>query len=193
MAKLTAYAKLFWANRGNHNEYTSQKFLPEFTFARARDAAQAALKNGAFKSAYADLAPCNAGGGHQEVMAELKPRLLRPGFRAQVTAKNPQGAKDIIQASANNFYGGRQPGRPEGLQGEVRAQLAGGEERRRQPDRRGLPRGHARRLRASRTLCDFPEAGERISGEGAGGGRSAAGQGHRRAHPLSTRPASTQT
>ena len=32
MRKITDFAKLFWANRGNHNENTSQKFLPDFTF-----------------------------------------------------------------------------------------------------------------------------------------------------------------
>src|SRR6266702_4640435 len=30
-AKIIAYTKLFWANKGNHNDNTAQKFLPEFT------------------------------------------------------------------------------------------------------------------------------------------------------------------
>ncbi len=30
------FTKLFWANRGNHNEMTAQKFMPEFTFDRAQ-------------------------------------------------------------------------------------------------------------------------------------------------------------
>src|ERR1043165_2091937 len=30
-AKIRSYALLFWANRGNHNETTGQKFLPSFT------------------------------------------------------------------------------------------------------------------------------------------------------------------
>src|ERR1035438_8537428 len=29
-AKITAFTRLFWANRGNHNELTAQKFLPYF-------------------------------------------------------------------------------------------------------------------------------------------------------------------
>ena len=29
MTKIAEFAKLFWANRGNHNELTSQKFLPD--------------------------------------------------------------------------------------------------------------------------------------------------------------------
>src|SRR6202022_3505198 len=32
MAKISEYTKLFWASRGNHNDLTSQKFLPDFTF-----------------------------------------------------------------------------------------------------------------------------------------------------------------
>ena len=28
-AKIREYALLFWANRGNHNELTSQKFVPD--------------------------------------------------------------------------------------------------------------------------------------------------------------------
>ena len=30
--KIKEFAKLFWANRGNHNDLTAQKVLPEFTF-----------------------------------------------------------------------------------------------------------------------------------------------------------------
>ena len=30
--KVVAFTKLFWANRGNHNDMTAQKFLPEFSF-----------------------------------------------------------------------------------------------------------------------------------------------------------------
>src|SRR4051794_37400583 len=32
LRNITNFTKLFWANRGNHNEMTAQKFLPEFTF-----------------------------------------------------------------------------------------------------------------------------------------------------------------
>jgi len=30
--RIEDFTKLFWANRGNHNEMTAQKFLPEFSF-----------------------------------------------------------------------------------------------------------------------------------------------------------------
>ncbi len=57
MAKIAEFAKLFWANRGNHNEMTSQKFLPAFTFEQLEKAALIAQLNGAFRTAYADLPP----------------------------------------------------------------------------------------------------------------------------------------
>ena len=55
MRKITEYAKLFWGNRGNHNDLTAQKFLPEFSFEELQAAALQAQKNGAFQSTYADL------------------------------------------------------------------------------------------------------------------------------------------
>ena len=39
LRKITDFTKLFWANRGNHNEMTAQKFLPEFTFDELKAAA----------------------------------------------------------------------------------------------------------------------------------------------------------
>ncbi len=44
-AKILAFTKLFWANRGNHNETTAQKFLPEFTFEELH-ARASALRHG---------------------------------------------------------------------------------------------------------------------------------------------------
>src|SRR5580704_5580590 len=32
LARVTTFAELFWGNRGNHNDLTSQKFVPTFTF-----------------------------------------------------------------------------------------------------------------------------------------------------------------
>jgi len=37
--KITAFTKVFWANRGNHNDLTAQKILPEFTFEELKSAA----------------------------------------------------------------------------------------------------------------------------------------------------------
>ena len=38
LKKITDYTKLFWANTGNRNSYTAQKFLPEFTYAELETA-----------------------------------------------------------------------------------------------------------------------------------------------------------
>jgi dipeptidyl-peptidase III len=77
------FAKLFWANKGNHNELTSQKFLPECTFEEFKAAAGPKLA--------------------AEVDA-LKASLFDPDFERMITAKSPRGALDILQASSNNFY-----------------------------------------------------------------------------------------
>jgi len=37
---------------------------------------------------------------------DLKRRLFDPNFEPTITAKNPQGGLDILQASSNNFYSG---------------------------------------------------------------------------------------
>jgi dipeptidyl-peptidase-3 len=104
--KLLRFTKLFWANRGNHNEYTSRKFLPEFTFAELGQAAETAFRNGAFQTAGADLAPVATKAELDAELAALKDSLFDPDFEPQVTAKSPEGRKDIIQASSNNFYDG---------------------------------------------------------------------------------------
>ena len=83
--KITDFTKLFWANRGNHNEMTAQKFLPEFTFEE--------LKAAAGKTASAEV-------------DALRPSLFDPKFEPSITAKSPEGGRDIVQSSANNFYHG---------------------------------------------------------------------------------------
>jgi dipeptidyl-peptidase III len=106
LKKITAYAKLFWANRGNHNENTAQKFVPDFSFDNLHAAALVALKNGAFKSAYADLPPLATEDALNKELDELKQSIFDPDFEPMNTAKSPSGGKDIIQASSNTFYPG---------------------------------------------------------------------------------------
>ena len=86
-AKVLAFTKLFWANRGNHNENTAQKMLPSFSFDELSHALTAA--------------------GHPELITEaasLRQSLFDPEFESMMTAKSPKDGLDIIQASANNFY-----------------------------------------------------------------------------------------
>ena len=105
MTKITDYAKLFWGNRGNHNDLTSQKFLPAFTFDELRKAALQAQKNGAFRSSYADLPPISEADALHKELTDLKASFFDPDFQPMTTAKSPQGGKDIVESSANTFYG----------------------------------------------------------------------------------------
>ncbi len=105
LKKITDFAKLFWANRGNHYDLTSQKVLPEFTYEQLQNAAQQAFHNGAFRSGYGDLPALKSGGGVSQEVQDLKSPLFDPNFEPMTTAKSPQGGKDIIQASSNTFYG----------------------------------------------------------------------------------------
>jgi dipeptidyl-peptidase III len=106
MSRITDFAKLFWANRGNHNENTSQKFLPTFTFEELKQAAVTAQRHGAMKTAYGGLPPLRTPAQLAQELDELKASLFDPGFEPMTTAKSPEGGKDIIQASSNNFYSG---------------------------------------------------------------------------------------
>ncbi len=86
-SQVLAFTKLFWANKGNHHEQTGQKFLPQFTAASLKTALLAAGRK--------DLA---------EGVDALAPSLFDPNFDPILTAKTPEGGKDIIEASSNNFY-----------------------------------------------------------------------------------------
>ncbi|HVO98632.1 MAG TPA: hypothetical protein VMT15_11225 [Bryobacteraceae bacterium] len=105
LKKIADFAKLFWANRGNHNEMTSQKFLPDFTIEELQKAAEQAYANGAFRTTYADLPALAAPGQVAKEVQALKDALFNGDFEPMMTAKSPRGGKDIIQASSNTFYG----------------------------------------------------------------------------------------
>jgi len=51
LRKIVDYTKLFWANSGNHNGYTAQKFLPDFTPEELERAGLQAIGTIAFPSA----------------------------------------------------------------------------------------------------------------------------------------------
>jgi dipeptidyl-peptidase-3 len=105
-ARIRRYALLFWANRGNHNENTSQKFQPTFAFDELQQAALAAHKAGAFKTAYADLPPLPTEADLMRELAELRAALFVPTFEPTMTVKTPPTGEDIVQASSNTFYRG---------------------------------------------------------------------------------------
>jgi dipeptidyl-peptidase III len=104
--KIVAFTKLFWANRGNHQDQTAQKFLPECTFEEMKAAAGEAFRKGAYaKGAYGLEALKTEADLNRELDA-LRPSLFDENFEPLITAKSPRGNLDIIQASANNFYKG---------------------------------------------------------------------------------------
>lgn len=94
LAELQRYTTLFWANNGIYNSYTARKNVlrckPEALLA----AAKTAEKNGAKLPGAADA-----------LVTRLSPWLFDPAFKPMVTAKNPEGDLDIVQASACSFYG----------------------------------------------------------------------------------------
>ncbi len=104
--KITAYALLFWGNRGNHNETTAQKFVPEFTPEELEQAALRAQANGGFKSPSGDLPPLTTPDGLKRELVELRPSIFDASFEPMITAKTPPPGKDILQASSNTFYQG---------------------------------------------------------------------------------------
>jgi len=104
--KIMEFTKLFWANRGNHNELTSQKFVPAFTFEELKQAALLALKNGAFSAPSGDLPAVKDATQLEKELEALRASLFDPGFEPMITAKSPSGGLDVIQASSNTFYEG---------------------------------------------------------------------------------------
>ena len=104
--KIRQYALLFWANRGNHNEISGQKFVPAVTFEELQDAALRAQAQGAFKRPSGDVPALATADAVKKELADLKASIFDPAFEPLLTAKTPPPGKDIIQASANNFYQG---------------------------------------------------------------------------------------
>lgn len=95
--KITSYTMLFLGNRGNHNTFTSHKFLPDFTSAELRAAAEQANKNGAQLGSAAALA---------QELADLEKPIFDPDFQPMTTTKNPKDGADPLEASGNNYYSG---------------------------------------------------------------------------------------
>lgn len=106
LAKIRAYALRFWANRGNHNDTTGQKFVPAFSRDELRAAATRAQENGAFASAVADLPALPGAEDVRRELAALDRSIFDEAFDPIITAKTPPPGQDILQASSNTFYRG---------------------------------------------------------------------------------------
>lgn len=106
-AKITAFTKLFWGNKGNHNETTAQKFLPEFTFEELQQAGAQAIHSGLrIGDPYGTGHPIVTDADFTAEINDLKAALFDPNFEPTITTKNPPAGLDILQASSNNFYSG---------------------------------------------------------------------------------------
>ena len=105
-AKIRRYALLFWGNRGNHNETTGEKFLPDFSSADLLQAALKAQQNGAFRSRYADLPALASADELKRELAALDKAFFDAATGPNITAKTPPPGLDILQASSNTFYQG---------------------------------------------------------------------------------------
>ena len=97
MKKISNYTMLFWANKGNHNSFTSQKFLPDFTPEELRSAALQALKNRAPLGTQAKLL---------KELEDLRRPIFDADFQPSLTVKNPKSGEDPLVASGNNLYEG---------------------------------------------------------------------------------------
>ena len=167
-AKIADFTKLFWANRGNHNEMTAQKFLPGVHLRGTEDARpRAVLAAGGFQGAPYGVPPIRDQADLDRELTVLQPSLFDPAFRASDHRQKPAGQPDILEASANNFYfdvsmkdlkdfHDAHPLNSRLVKTDARQ--AGG---------RGLPRRNAGRQDAARLLCPVPEEGQRVPGESA--------------------------
>lgn len=97
LKKITEYTMLFWGNQGNHNAFTSRKFLPDFTPAELQAAADQALKHGA---------PLGSTSAIANDLRVLQRTIFDADFQPMLTLKNPQNGDDPLLASGNNYYSG---------------------------------------------------------------------------------------
>ncbi|HEV2177290.1 MAG TPA: peptidase M49 [Terriglobia bacterium] len=97
LKKITDYTKLFWGNHGNHNTFTSAKFLPDFTPEELKAAAIQARKNGAKLGSAAKL---------EHELSELQKPIFDPNFQPMTTWKNPPNGQDPLLASGETLYQG---------------------------------------------------------------------------------------
>ena len=97
LKQITDYTKLFWANRGNHNSFTSRKFLPGFAPEELRAAAVQALRNRASLGPQAKLL---------KELDDLRRPIFDADYQPSLTVKNPKDGEDPLSASGNNLYEG---------------------------------------------------------------------------------------
>lgn len=99
LEKIQRYTKLFWINNGPHNAITSQKNVLACSFEQFAQTVAAAERQGA-------KLPCRDGETTTQMLDRLRPILFDPAVDSHATNKSPGPGRDILAASANNFYEG---------------------------------------------------------------------------------------
>ena len=99
VAEIRRYTKCFWINSGPYNNITARKFVLKCAPADLKTAAQTAVTAGA-------RFPSVNGESLDALLDRLHGVFFDPSLDAMVTNKTPGGGRDILSASANNFYAG---------------------------------------------------------------------------------------
>ena len=117
LREIQRYAKLFWINNGPYNNLTARKFVLNLT----PQALAAAVKAATAAGATLTTPP---GESVDAMLTRLGPMFFDANVDPIVTNKTPGPGRDILTASANNLYFGRQHGGSEGVHREIRVELA---------------------------------------------------------------------
>ena len=98
-ANILEYTKMFWINNGHYDNITAHKFVPNFSYLDFSKAANEAMINGADFGLDIDE-------DVDEVLSHLRPYIFDRDFEPVKTNKSPPEGKDMLEASAVNFYDG---------------------------------------------------------------------------------------
>jgi dipeptidyl-peptidase III len=107
LAEVRRYTTLFWVNSGPWNSITARKNLLLCTPEALRAAATAAAAHGARLEGCTRQPDCERArwaSAADHLVHDLEPWFFDASFEPMVTAKNPEGGRDILQGSACTFY-----------------------------------------------------------------------------------------
>ena len=99
LTEIRRYTKLFWVNSGPYNNLTARKFVLKCTPQEFAAAAHGAAAAGA-------SLPLRKDESLDQLLARLRPMFFDITVDQSVTTKTPTDGRDILEASANNFYSG---------------------------------------------------------------------------------------
>ncbi|MCP4605935.1 MAG: hypothetical protein GY847_36385 [Proteobacteria bacterium] len=106
-SKIESYTKLFFINHGNHDNWTGKKELPTFIPGELAAAAQIALDKG-IDLGTEDLEDVKLDANRLErleaLLAGIRPQIFNRNFKPLRINRKPPNDRDILSASANNFY-----------------------------------------------------------------------------------------